>query len=75
VVVDDLDVEGVTINPAEDDAPLLIDPNAVKPVEVTAQSFEVVARRYTQVVQVAGSVDELQLAERELGHNILRPTQ
>jgi hypothetical protein len=64
MVVDDSHIEGVAIDPAEDDAPLLIDSDAVKPVEVAAQRFEMVARGPAEIIQVDGAVDELQLAQR-----------
>jgi hypothetical protein len=37
MVVHDLDFKGVSINPLEADAPLVVDPNAVLPLAVTAK--------------------------------------
>jgi hypothetical protein len=61
MIVNNSDIESIAVDPAEDDAPLLVDTDAVEPLEIAAQSFKVVARWYAQVVQVRGPVDELQL--------------
>ncbi len=50
VVVDDLDVISVAIGPVEADAPLVVYSDAVLTGSVTAQLFETVARRHTQVL-------------------------
>lgn len=52
MVIDDLDIVGIPISPSEDHTPLIIDPNRVKPLPVSLERFEAVARRHTQVLQV-----------------------
>jgi hypothetical protein len=42
-VVDDLDLVGVTVVPAEADAPLVVDADAVLAVAITLERFEPVA--------------------------------
>jgi hypothetical protein len=63
VVVRDLDVVGVTTPPSEADPPLVIDPDAVLPLPITAQSFQPVARRDAQVVQAVRSVQHPELPQ------------
>jgi len=44
VVVDDLNVTRIRINPPETDPPLVIDPNAMLPLSVTGESFQAISR-------------------------------
>jgi hypothetical protein len=74
MIVNNSDIERIAVDPAEDDAPLLVDTDAVDPLQIAAQSFEVVTRWYAQVVQVRGSVDELQDAkENAVGDGLSLP--
>jgi hypothetical protein len=57
VVVDDGNVFGVHTRPNEDDAPLLVDSDGVKLVEVPAKFLKVIRRGLTEVVKRHGSVD------------------
>ena len=54
VVVGDFDFSGTTVCPAEADAPLVVDADAVLPLTVTAQRLEAVGRRQPQVGQRRG---------------------
>jgi len=44
VVVDDLNVARIRIDPPETDPPLVIDPNAVLSSSVTGESFQTIPR-------------------------------
>jgi hypothetical protein len=57
VVIDDLDIMGVTVPPSEADSPSIVDPNAVLPSATTRQLLEAVARWNTQVRQLISSVE------------------
>jgi hypothetical protein len=51
VVIGDLNVEGVPILPAEANAVLVVDPNAVLPFAIARQGFELVAGDRGQVAR------------------------
>jgi hypothetical protein len=42
MVIDDLDVQGVTVTPPETDPPLLVDPDAVLALSIALQSLELI---------------------------------
>src|SRR5215831_20499015 len=62
MVVDDLDVPRAVVSPTEADSPLVVDPDAVLPASIAAELLEPVSRRHTQIVQVLGTVQHLQLS-------------
>src|SRR6266851_7730209 len=63
VIVNNLNVEGIVIGPAEADTPLLVDPEAHLSGTVTFQHFEPVARRVPQIVHGPGSIELAQLPQ------------
>jgi len=63
VVVDDLDVMGVTTDPAEANAKLVVDPNAVLAKAIAGQFLQSVSRRHFQVSEGDCSVEHDELAE------------
>lgn len=63
MIVGNADVEGVAIDPAEDDAPLLVDADAVVSRQLAPQGLKAVSRGYSKIVQTHGSVDQLELAQ------------
>jgi hypothetical protein len=65
VVVDDLDLEGVTATPDEADPPLAIDPDAVLPRSIPFQLLESIRWRDPQVFDPLGSVEHPQLPEAD----------
>ena len=65
VVVDDFDVVGPTLRPAEAQAVLVIDTNAMLSFTVAMQLFQVVARGL-QVLQFNGLIKTVQLHPRPL---------
>jgi hypothetical protein len=68
VIVNDLDVVGVTASPSETDPPLIVDADAVLALPITSQSFQAVPRRNTQVVQALGRIKHAELAQRHPLH-------
>lgn len=73
VVVDDRDVEGVTISEPEADSPLVVDSDAPLASAFAFQCFEVVRRRLLQVVDLVRCV-ELREAHRCPDPNLRRIT-
>ena len=61
MVVHDLDVLRAVVGPAEAEAPLVVDPDAVKAGPVAAQGLQAVAWRVAQVDQVPGRFQHFQL--------------
>ena len=61
MIVDDLDIVGITVSPEEADAPLVVDPNAVGSGAIALQGFQLVARRDPKVLQLSGAVQVQQL--------------
>ena len=51
MVIDDFDLGGSIIRPAEGDAPLFVDPNGVIACQITLKWFEAISRRHGQVLQ------------------------
>jgi hypothetical protein len=64
VVVDDLDVMGISISPSKANPPLPVDPNAVLSRAVASQDLQPVARRRAEIGKRAGIVYLRQLAVR-----------
>ena len=75
MVVRDLNVEGVTVDESEADAPLVIDGDCVLPRSVSPELVESIPRRAPEVMQVSRQVDLLELPPRptcDLGRESLR---
>jgi len=63
VVIDDLYLICSSLGPAEADAKLIVDTNAVLPLPISLQSFKSIARGYTKIVYVRRRVDLVKPAE------------
>lgn len=63
VVINDLDVKGVSVFPDETDTPLIVDPDAVLPRAVAAEPLEAVARRNQKVLERLSAVKDQQLSQ------------
>jgi hypothetical protein len=61
VIIFDADFVGMPLLPSERDTVLVIDPNAVAARLVTLQSFQTVARRYSEILQPCHHVERLEL--------------
>lgn len=66
VVVDDLDLEGVTSVPSEADTPLLIDSDAVLAGSISGKSLKAVCGWDTEVDEVPCMIEHGELVERTL---------
>lgn len=66
MIVHDFDALGTVGRPAETGPPLPVDPDRILPVAVTSQSFEPIARRRTKVIETNGSVQHIQLPQRDV---------
>ncbi len=58
MVVDDLDVQGIGARPADADAPLIVDANAVLALAITPQLLEAIAGRQAELLKPAGRVED-----------------
>ncbi len=65
MVVDDLDVMGVSAGPAEANTPLLVDADAMLPRPIAAELLEVVCGRNAKVEKAGGRVEQEKLAESD----------
>jgi hypothetical protein len=72
VVVNDLDVVSITALPAEADAPLVVDSDAVQPFAVPNEFLQAVTRWNAEVVKVVRGVNQEQLAQ---GGTLQRPRE
>ena len=64
VIIDDLNVEGVSGLESEAESPLVVDPNAVGVPTVALERLEAVSGRDAQEVQRSGRIKLRQLALR-----------
>src|SRR5438094_8261905 len=62
MVVHDFHVQRILALPAEANAPLVIDTDAVLPVPVALQRFKPISRRSAQISQAPGLVQQQQLS-------------
>lgn len=62
MVVGHLNPRDAIVFPAEDDPPLVVDPDSVKPLAITLERFEPVPGRHRQIAKPRGSVQVLQSA-------------
>lgn len=62
VVIDDFDIERVTVAPDKTNPKLIVDANAVLASPVAAQRFEPVTRWNPQIVQPRGAVQDGEFA-------------
>jgi hypothetical protein len=64
VIVNDLDVIGVTVGPAKANSPLIIDSDAVLSPAISGEFLQTIGRRHSEFVQRGGGVYDQQLAQR-----------
>lgn len=63
MVVDDQDIVGVSIFPAEADTPLLVDSNAILPGSFACQLLQTIARWDSEVVQLFCCVNHYKFSQ------------
>ena len=66
VVIDDFHVVRIAVTPAEADAPLVIDPNAVLSFAFAFERLQPVCRGNTQIVERGRGIEHAQLAPGDL---------
>jgi hypothetical protein len=66
VVLDDLDVVGVTIVPYKADAPAVIDPDAILSRSIPCELFEAIGRGDLQIRESMGIVEHAQFPQGHL---------
>lgn len=66
MVIDDLDVVGVTIAPYKADAPTVIDPNAILSCSIPSELFEAIGRGDLQIREGMGIVEHAQFPQGHL---------
>lgn len=66
VVICDLHTVEVAVFLFKADPVFFIDPNAVLPLAITMQSFEMIRRRYPQIIQFLRIIDHHQFAQSDM---------
>src|SRR5579871_2311430 len=67
MVVHDGDVMRFTVDPPEDDTPLIIDANCIEVFELSAQPFKTVRGGHRQVFEPPGGIHQLELPFGAIG--------
>lgn len=62
MVVDDGDLGDIALLPAEADAPLIVDADAVLTTPIAFQRFQPIGRRDTQILETGSGIEHAQLA-------------
>jgi hypothetical protein len=75
MVVHDLNVTRIRIDPAETDSPLVIDPNAVLPLPATSESFQVIPRNHAQICERRCSMELVQFPLRHPRDSLMFPAE
>ena len=68
MMIDDANLIGLAIAPTEDDAPLVVDPDRMKVLQIPPQPFQAIRWRHREVTQPARRIDCLQFALRSAGN-------
>lgn len=64
MIIDNFNVMRAAFIPAEDEAPLVVDADAVLPLAPAFQGLQPVARRNAQIAQLGGRMQHIQLSPR-----------
>jgi hypothetical protein len=65
VIVDDLNIGGLAVEPPETDSPPIVHANGVLPTAIAGESFETIPGRNAEIVQRFGRVEQRQLSEHD----------
>jgi hypothetical protein len=68
VVIHNLHIVRLTLDPAKDDSPLVVDANAVESRPITLEQLKPIPGRRPKIQQGMDSVQEVELAYRCLNH-------
>jgi hypothetical protein len=63
MVVDDFNIQDMTVIPAETNSPLVIHSNAMLSFPITLESFEPIRRRNSEIIQTFGGIQHRELAK------------
>jgi hypothetical protein len=75
MVVRDLNVKGIGIDPAEADAPLVVDSNTVLSQPVPQQGLQAIARNRSQIRQGRRSMDMVEFPFRHRSNALKLPAE
>jgi hypothetical protein len=70
MVVGNLDIESVAFIPAEAEAVLVVDPNAILPFAVSGERFQSVARKQRQVAKRGRTMQVEELPQRDFSDRL-----
>ena len=65
MIVDNLDIVGVTVSPAKADSPLIVDANAVLPTTISSQLFQPIGRWDPEIIKRSRRIQHQQLSQRD----------
>jgi hypothetical protein len=68
MIIDDFNVFSAGFRPAEADAPLPIDSDAVLSGSISLERFQPIAGRHVQIVEICGNFKLSQFPARDCGH-------
>jgi hypothetical protein len=71
MIIDHFDVDSVAVFPAKAYSPLFVNPYAVLTLPVSGQLLQLVSRRYHQIIEAFGGVQNQELPQ-SLSANVLR---
>lgn len=74
MVVNDLDIMGITFAPSKTDAPLIVDPDAMLTCPIATQLFQVIARWGAQILQGISCIQYSELPEHRALQAARKPT-
>ena len=75
VVIDDLHVARIGIDPSETDPPLIIDPNAMLTFPVTGKSFQTISRNGSQISERRCGMELVQFSLRRPSDTLVFPAE
>lgn len=64
MIIDELNLVSLPFAPLEDDSPLIVDANTVKPSPFSTQHFKPISGWRPEIKQPVRRIDEVQLANR-----------
>jgi hypothetical protein len=63
MIIDNLNIVGIFILPSETDSPLIVNTNAVLPFSIPGQSFKLVGRRDSKVLDCRTAIQHPELSK------------
>jgi hypothetical protein len=75
MIVHNLDFKGIRTSPAETNAPLLVDPNAVLPLAIAAKGLQAIAGNGSKIGQYRSRLNVVKLPFRHDGNTLKSPAE